>query len=68
MYDNKLDCVYLQDTSNNKEIETLQSQINDFRERVSILRQQLDDEEAKHKQTVRIYHCIENWIETDCGR
>ncbi|XP_072034925.1 GRIP and coiled-coil domain-containing protein 1-like [Amphiura filiformis] len=43
------------DTSNNKEIETLQSQTNDFRERVSILRQQLDDEEANHKQTVSDY-------------
>ena len=43
-----------QDTSSNKEIEALQSQVTEMRERISILRQQLDDEEANHKQTVNI--------------
>lgn len=37
----------VKDTTNNKEIEELQAQINGYKERVSILRQQLDDEEKK---------------------
>ncbi|XP_022083862.1 GRIP and coiled-coil domain-containing protein 1-like [Acanthaster planci] len=45
----------VKDTSSNKEIEALQSQITEMRDRISVLRQQLDDEEANHKQTVTNY-------------
>ncbi|XP_071809060.1 GRIP and coiled-coil domain-containing protein 1-like [Asterias amurensis] len=45
----------VKDTSSNKEIEALQNQVSEMRERISILRQQLDDEEANHKQTVTNY-------------
>ena len=41
-----------QDSTHNKEVEQLQSQLSEMKERVSILRQQLDDEEAEHKRSV----------------
>ncbi|XP_038074748.1 GRIP and coiled-coil domain-containing protein 1-like [Patiria miniata] len=45
----------VKDTSSNKEIEALQTQLTEMRDRISVLRQQLDDEEASHKQTVTNY-------------
>ncbi|PIK48571.1 putative GRIP and coiled-coil domain-containing protein 1-like [Apostichopus japonicus] len=41
----------VKDTTSNKEQEELQAQMNEYKERVGILRQQLDDEEQNHRET-----------------